>query len=94
MRRYSLLLQVKNSAARSCKRESCTSLESIGWTACLALCLAQILHQLIGNVHIYSGPVDSGLGQVSHFFYASVVVVEMTEHLLIQLKGYTHSVSL
>ena len=50
--------------------------------------------KIIGNVSFYSGPVDGGLGEVSHLLYASVIVVEITEHPLIQLKGYTHTVSL
>ena len=47
---------------------------------------------IIGNVRIYSGPGDGGLGEVSHLLYASVIVVEITEHPLIQCRGYTHSV--
>ena len=49
---------------------------------------------IIGNVSVYSGPVDSGLGHVSHLLYCPMVVVEITEHPLIQLRVYTHSVSL
>ena len=49
---------------------------------------------IISDVCIYSRPVDGSLGQVSHFLYASMVVVEITEHPLIQLKRYTHSVFL
>ena len=49
---------------------------------------------IICNVHIYSGLVDIGFGQVSHLFYSSVVVVEITECPLIKLKGYAHAVSL
>ena len=36
---------------------------------------------IIGNVSIFSGPVDSGLEEVSHLLYTSVVVVEITEFL-------------
>ena len=43
---------------------------------------------IIGNVSILSGPVDSGLGEVSHLLYTSVVVVEITGNPLIQLRGY------
>ena len=46
---------------------------------------------LTGNVYIYSRPVDGGLGQRSHLFYASMVVVEITEHSLMQFWGYTPS---
>ena len=49
---------------------------------------------IIGNVSICSGPVDSGLEEVSHLLYASVIVVEIIEHPLIQLRVYTHFVSL
>ena len=41
---------------------------------------------IIGDVSIYSGPVNSGLGEVSYLLYASVIVV-ITEHPLIQLRG-------
>ena len=49
---------------------------------------------IIGNVGIYSGPVEGGLGEVCHFLYTSVVVVEITEHPFIQLRGYAHFFSL
>ena len=52
------------------------------------------LINVINNVCIYSKLVDGGLGQVSHLFHSSVVVVEITEHPIIQFRGYTHSVSL
>ena len=45
------------------------------------------LINIISDVHVYSGPVDSGFGQESHLFYSSVVVVDSTEHGLIHLRG-------
>ena len=97
MRIYSLWLYVNKSAARSCHVESCTSLGNIGWTSCLALCWVQIFFamiNIIGNVVVYLGPVDGGLGEVSHLLCTSVLVVELSGHPFIQLRGYTHSFSL
>ena len=76
-RRYSLLLNVKKSAARSCQEESGTSFRSIGWTAYLAFMLGTnlALIDVSSNVSIHSGPVDICLGQVSNLFKASVVAV-------------------
>ena len=34
------------------------------------------------------------LGEVSHLLYVSVIVTQVTEHPLIQLRGCAHSVSL
>ena len=45
------------------------------------------LINIISDVSIYSGPVDGGLGEVSHLLYASIVVVKVTEHHLIHLRG-------
>ena len=47
-----------------------------------------------GEVSIYPGPVGSGLGEVSHLLNSSMVAMQVTEHSLIQLRRYTHSVSL
>ena len=38
---------------------------------------------IIGDVGIYPGPVDSGLGEVSHLLNSSVVAMQVTEHSLI-----------
>ena len=91
MRKYSLWLYVK-SAARSCHRESGTS-----WGACLLglmLGTGLAMINIICNVSIYTGPVYGSLGEVSHLLYASVVIMQVTEHPLIQLMRYAHSVSL
>ena len=45
------------------------------------------LINIICDVCICSRPVDRCLGQVSHLFYSSVVVMEITEHSLIHLRG-------
>ena len=50
--------------------------------------------KIIGNVSIYPRPVDSGLGEISHLLNSSMVAMQVTEHSLIQLRRYTHSVSL
>ena len=61
---------------------------------CLMLGTDLAMINIIDNVSIYSGPVDGGLGEVCHLLYPSVVVVQETEHLFIQLRGFAHSVSL
>ena len=38
---------------------------------------------IIGNVCIYPGPVDSGLGEVSHLLSSSMVAMQVTKHSLI-----------
>ena len=60
----------------------------------LVLGMELAMINIIGNVSIYSGTVDGGLGQVSHLLYASVIVVEISEHPLTQLRGYTHCLPL
>ena len=65
------------------------------WLECLfglmlGINLASI--NIISNVCIHYGPIDSCLGQVSHLFNASVVTVQVTECSLIELRGYLRGI--
>ena len=48
---------------------------------------------IIGHIYIHFRPVDGSLGQVSHLFYSSVITMQVAEFSLIEVRGYTHSVS-
>ena len=61
---------------------------------CLMLATDLAMINIIGDVCIYSGPVNNCLGQASYFLYSSVIGLKVTECHLIQLRGYAHSVPL